>query len=179
MSHEIEINYRGYKLYWSDNRDMWCCHEAGDGIESQSLLKLKEKIDVLNRRDRKAAATPCYELNEHSAKIIEAEVIQYLKPRIHRSYYKADEEPEIEHRVAVVARRRGNERASRREMAMKALMPETPEALAAFKLFERCKQIEKAAQEISMIAWKAIPRLQPADIQKLVDLYEAEKEATE
>lgn len=182
MSDALSLNYRGYTISWSDNRDMWVCFDAGRGVENVSLLKVKEAIDRLNLTERKAAATPCFEISDYHGRgtKTESSIVQYLKPEFKHRKWGDDGEPEIEdHKVAVVARRDGSERASRRETGLNSLMPDTPEAHAAFETYQKCRAIAFEADAIAKMAFKAVPRVQLTDIQKLVDLHEQEKEASE
>lgn len=176
---KIETTYRGYKITWSENGDHWQCWEAGAGIENKSLLKLKQAIDRLALTERKNAAYPCFEISDYHSegRKTESQITQYMKRKVHRAWGK--EEEKIEHVVAVVAKRDGSTKASRRETELHKLMPDTPEALAAWEIWRKLRRVAKIADDTAKEAFKAIPRVELADIQKLVDLYEAEKASIE
>lgn len=50
---QIETEHLGFKIVYSDNRDVWFCYELD--LDAPILSKLKTKIDAFERRSRKIA----------------------------------------------------------------------------------------------------------------------------
>lgn len=175
---DLALTYRGYTIRWSDNEDCWVCYDAGKGINNVSLLKLKEAIDRLNRKERKDAALSCFEIDaRHNAvEKVEASLIEYLGPKIERAAWHENKPPQIVgHKVASVALRGGNSQASRRETTLDKFMPDTPEAHEAFHRAELAAAMVREANAVLKLAVGMIPRVSIEEIQKLVELHEADK----
>ncbi|TIT80123.1 MAG: hypothetical protein E5W57_04120 [Mesorhizobium sp.] len=175
---EIETTYRGHLIRYGENSDEWYCSDLESGNNSHaSLAKLKAKIDKMYLDLRKKAAVKAFEINPgymgRLPECIEATVTEYLKTFTEKNW-KGVEGP-TRHKVAAVALRRDNDRASRAEKELANLMPDTPEAHAAYAEALRLYEVTKAAQLAADEAFKAIPRLSLDDIRELVRIKETER----
>lgn len=160
--------YRGHTIRWSDNSDEWTCYDLSDKVRSSpKLSRIKAAIDRLYLAERKANATPCYELSQHG-KRIESTVVEYLGARTKTSW--TGNTTTTTHKVAVVAKREGSERPSRREAELTSLAPATPEVERAYSEYLALKAEAQAAADKADRAFKAIPRLSLDDIEALVRL---------
>lgn len=125
---------------------------------------------------RKKAATKAFELGgggwNGKPTINETTIIEYVKPFAEKSWKGV--EGALRHKVACVATRRGNERASRAEMELTALMPDTPDAHAAFAEALRLAEIAAEAHKAAAAALDAVPRLALEDISELVRIKQSE-----
>lgn len=167
---EVKTEYRGHVIRWSDNEDAWTCYDLSDKVRSSPKLSiLKGHIDRLYLAERKRSATPCWELSSYSNGRTEGSVVEYLKAKEERSW-SSQKVGRVQHIVAVVAQRSGSERPSRAEKDLDNLAPMTPEFDAAWAEFQRLHQLAKEAEKRARDAFTALPRLQLADVQKLVDL---------
>lgn len=167
--------YRGHTIRWSDNEDCWTCWDLSDKVRSSPKLStIKAHIDKLYLAERKANATPCYELGRERR--VESMVVEYLGERKEKSWRKLGEFT-ITHRVAVVAKRDKNDRPARKEATLPALSPVSPEADAAWQHYAVLAHELKLAERRAAEAFDALPRLKPEDVQKLIDLHNAEKES--
>ena len=174
---EIKTTYRGHEIAYGENSDEWYCRdlEAGGGSHA-SLAKLKAKIDKMYLDLRKKAAVKAFELGDGGwngkPTINETTIIEYVKAFAEKDWKGVL--GATRHKVAYVATRRGNERASRAEMELSALMPDTPEAHAAFTEAVRLAEIAAAAHKAAEAALKAVPRLTLDDIGELVRIKQSE-----
>lgn len=174
MSH-IATEYRGYRIVWSDNGDEWVSYDAGKGISSPSLAKVKAAIDRIHLSERKASAVRVFEISDHSGDSkVESLIVEYLGPKM-GSYWSGNGGQVEDHRVAVVAQRSGSSKKSRKEVELSSLMPDTPEAQAAFEAYHEKKVIADEARKRAKAAFAAIPRVDVGHIQPLVSLYERER----
>lgn len=179
MGDTPQVEYRGFKIIWSDNGDHWWCHELGSkGASNPSLSRLKTKIDEFYRKERHANAVDVYEIVASNAyhrapEITESRVIEYIEAKTDRSWSKPVGEV-IGHMVAVSARRGGNERASRVERELTSLAPSTRETLAAFEEVQRLHLELVEAEKRYNAAIQAIPRLQFQDVKTLADIRDSE-----
>ena len=157
----IEVEHRGYTIRFNENSDEWYCSAlSGKSYSAAKLSTVKAAIDRMLLSVRKASAYPCYEIGgsyhrdpmKHSAKIIE-----FVGTKIERDYSNRPKPPK--HIVASVAQRNHSEKASRREVNISELMPDTPEAHAAFALFENACAREREAHAATLAAFDAIPRV--------------------
>lgn len=180
MSEPIKIEYRGIIVTYSDNFDEWWASEMN--YSNVSLAKVKARIDKFYLDQRKASAVECFEIsqNHHLAdnKATESTIIEFVKTRYGRVNY--DTTPatrEVEgYQVAVIARREGRERAARRETDLKYLMPNTPEALAAFDHANELRRIANAHERAARDAFEAIPRVTVDMVAELKRIKESEVE---
>lgn len=169
---EPETFYRGHKIRWSDNSDEWTCYDLSDKVRSSPKLSLiKAAIDRLYLAERKANAVPCFEIG-HDGTRTESNVVEYLGAKIQRAW--SGGEQRTEHKVAVVATRKGSERPSRREAKLDDLMPSNVDVDAAWLHYQSLRAIEKRAKAAADAALKAIPRLTLDDVTALVELHDRE-----
>ncbi|TGT90884.1 MULTISPECIES: hypothetical protein [unclassified Mesorhizobium] len=174
---EIETTYRGHLIRYGENSDTWYAHDLGFEASNQSLAKLKTQIDKMYLDLRKKAAVKAFEIRPgymgQLPTCAEATVTEYLKSFSEKDY-RTGGQTLTRHKVAVVALRRDNDRASRAEKELSDLMPNTPEAQAAYDEALRLYEVTKAAQKAADEAFKAIPRLSIDDIRELVRIKESE-----
>jgi hypothetical protein len=167
----IETEYRGYRIIYSENQDEWTCHDAGDGIRHAKLTGIKAKIDAMLLAERKRGATACLEISGYGMEcimLVDATVIEYLGPIQERDGYASRWKPITDHKVAVMSRRRGSEKASRREERLSGLAQDTAEARDAWAEAMRLHKIYMDARKAYEAAVKAIPRLTLGDVMPLV-----------
>jgi hypothetical protein len=165
----LSTEYRGYTIRYNDNSDEWTCADLGRKNSAPTLSKMKANIDDYLRSIRKEAAVICYELNAHlSIKLTEATVTEYIGPTIDGSSWGSNPRHVSGHKVAIAAKREGNERIVRREGRLKDCVPMTEEAAQAITEAKRLERIAKAAQADYERAIKAIPRLTIDDVAGLV-----------
>lgn len=181
---EIETTYRGHLIRYGENSDEWYCADLESGNKSHaSLGKLKAKIDKMYLDLRKKAAIKAFEISGNSVynggvpSIEEGMVVEYIgqaKSYVSSANRGSGGYVEGAHKVAMIATRRGNERPSRAEKTIGEIMPDTPEAHAAFAEAVRLAQIAKAAVAAAVEALKAVPRLTIDDIPDLVKIKQSE-----
>ncbi|RWI96392.1 MAG: hypothetical protein EOR22_06430 [Mesorhizobium sp.] len=178
---EITTTYRGHEIRYGDNTDEWYCGDLESGNNSHvSLAKLKAKIDKMYLDLRKQGAVKAFEIQGYGGdipRLAEATIVEYLgqgKTYNSRTNHGSGGYVAGPHKIAVVATRRGNERASRAEQTFDDIMPDTPEAHAAFAEAVRLAQLARAAQAAATAALKAVPRLSLDDIRELVRIKESE-----
>ncbi|RWX72558.1 hypothetical protein [Mesorhizobium sp. M2A.F.Ca.ET.039.01.1.1] len=178
---DIEATHRGYVIRFNENSDEWYCSELGSTsgyYSSPSLSKIKARIDKMLLDVRKKSAFPCFEIGgwTHArAEKSEAQITEYLgrgKSYNHKLNHGSGGYEPGPHRVASVAQRGANEKASRKEIEINTLMPDTPEAHAAFVLFEEACRREQAAKKATKAAFDAIPRVTLDMIPDLVRIAE-------
>lgn len=164
----VETTYRGHKIYWSDNADCWTCRDLDGKMQSApKLSSIKAHIDKLYLSERKQSAVPCFEIG-HSGDFIEGSVVEYLGQRVGISWRDPNK---IGHKVAVVARREGSGKPSRREASLDEVFPMSPDTVTAYENYKRLENEAKAAQRAAYDAKQAIPRMTPEDVQALIDIY--------
>lgn len=174
MAETIETEYRGHKITYSENSDEWRCWDIE--YSNISMQKVKAKIDAFYLKLRKESAVPCYELSSYGVPSkTESTIIEFVKT-VEQRAWATNKLTKLEHKVAVVARRSGNDRASRRETEINSLMPETPEALAAFSKAEHLYADVKKATDAFNEAFAAIPRIKLEDVSELKRIKEAQTE---
>lgn len=177
MGDRIETEYRGHTIRYNDNSDEWSCSDLGFRSSHQSLKKVKERIDKMYLDLRKAAALPCYEISTYGdPSKTEAKITEYIGARFERDY-KSNERKLKGYKVAVVAKRRNNDKASRAEADLESLMPDTPEALAVFAEVEAAYEKVKAAKAVYDETVARLPRLTVDDIVELKRIKETEGSA--
>lgn len=165
---DLTTEYRGHSIRYGENSDEWYC---GDWeITADKLSVVRKKIDAEYLKMRKAAALECFELSSYNSepKIVAAQVIEYLKERWSRHWSTGKDQTFEGHEVAVVSKRQGNEKASRRKTRLHDLMPDTPEAHAALAEAKRLYGLQKQAEAATQAAIKAIPRVEVEMISDLV-----------
>ena len=181
MSEELIIHYRGFEIKWNGNREEWYCYDIdGKDGSSPKPSKIKAAIDKMYLSRRKASSVAVLEIAYGGGftrgTLIDAMVTEYVGPIVERDYSTPNGRKIVGHKVAVVAERKDNRKASRRELRLDTLASDTPEVRAAYdeyiRLFEESRRVAKLAEA----AQKAIPRLRLEDINPLVELYEKMKE---
>lgn len=173
MSDPIKTEYRGHAIFYGENSDEWHCNDVGrSGASSSSLAKVKQAIDKMYLDLRKKAATPCFEIGIYNrGQRTESVCIEYIEPVWEGGGWNTAVPRHVaNHKVAVVAKRDGSTKPSRRETKLSELMPDTPEAEAAWQEFKRLCAIAEAANKAANAAFDAIPRLTVDDIAALVEI---------
>jgi len=168
----IETTHRGYRITYSENAEEWSCLDLS--YSHPKLGTVRSRIDKLLLDERKRAGVPCYRIEGHRGTRTAASVVEFLKTTQHKSIYDRDKR-EDRHKVAIVSQPSGRERPSRSEAELSDLMPDTPEANAAF---ERAAELHRIANEAAKAAREAlalIPRLTLDDIAELKRIKDTEK----
>jgi len=164
----ISTEYRGYTVQYSENADLWNCPDCGI-VDQPTLSKVKERINAMHLKLRKASAMPCFEIagevTYSGAKVraLEGTIIEYIGPKKARYGY-----PEETHSVAVVSQRPNRDAKSRQEVYLQNLAPDTPEVRAQIAAADALGQIAHEAAEAFRAAVRAIPRVQIEDIADLI-----------
>ncbi len=170
----LEIEYRGHTVRYGENSDEWYCSDLG--YSSEKLSSVKARIDKMYLDLRKKSAVSCFEISSYrGAKKTPSSIVEYLKNNEGKKNWNSKPEP-IVHTVAVVARRDGSDKASRREAKANELMPDTPEAHAAWAIFEEKSELLKHAERAANKAFDAIPRV---TVDMMADLIAVSKSAQE
>lgn len=159
---DLRTDYKGYSIFYSENSDEWTSFDAGDHMSAPTLSKMKEKIDRLALSIRKASSTPCYEIQtgngEFVLSLVDSTVIEYLGPRVERSW--SGSKPDvIKHKIAIVGQRRGSERAARRETEITHVSPRTAEVEALVDEANRLGQIAQHAKKAFEAAKARVPTM--------------------
>lgn len=177
----IETTYRGHLIRYNDNRDEWYCSDVENS--NASLSKIKASIDKMYRDIRMKSSFDVFEMSrgsEHSnPALTPATIVEFVKTKIDRKVWKNPPTIVEDHFVAVVARRRGNERAARREANINELMPATPEAEEAWGKYVIACEGLRAAHALAERSFRAIPRIALEDIAALKAIKENEKDDTD
>lgn len=172
----ISTKYRGHVISWSDNLDEWTCYDLSDKVySSPKLSNIKAAIDRLYLAERKEASVPCWEISGHSAQRIESNVVEYLGEKVDRNW-STNQYEVVDHKVAVVATRKGNERPARKQTELGLLSPKTPEVEEAWAHYVKLDAEAKRASKRATEAYYAIPRMKVEDVAELVRLYKLEEE---
>lgn len=175
----LETTHRGYTIRYSENGDKWCSYDAGDGMEADTLSKMKEKIDRMITKAKKETAVDFLVIEDdpsaHKTTLTEAKMTGYLGPRLGRADGYSSLRKKVEgHRVEAVyvAKRWGmrGEKAARRGIDLQECCPDTPEVHAALEEANRLGLLARQAEAAHRKAVAAIPRLTLADIDHLVKL---------
>lgn len=174
----LETSHRGYTIRYSENEDKWRSYDAGDGMEAETLSKLKEKIDRMIAKQKKVTAINFFVLENDVGGgkngLTEAKMTAYLGPKIGNVSYSSLKKEVKGHSVEViyVARKYGkrDEKAARRSIDLSDCCPDTAEAHAALAEANRLGALAKRAAEDHRKAIDAIPRMTLADIEALVKL---------
>lgn len=168
---EIKIEHRGYTIRFNENADEWTCSEA-DYYSSPSLSKVKAKIDKMLLDVRKASSVTVFEISHGFGRMsrYESKLTEFVKTK-HDKDWRGNALPPS-HIVASVAARDGTKKPARREMKLSDMMPDTPEAHAAYAACETLFREAKAAEKRAIAAFDAIPRVTLDDIRALVRLAE-------
>jgi hypothetical protein len=167
----ITTEYRGHEIRYDQNADEWTSYDlAGKTKSSPSLSKIKAAIDAMYLAERKANATACLEVRNHtSLKVVDATLVEYLGPTIERSLHSQMRRIS-DHKVASVARREGSSKPSRCEMPLSCFAPLSPETDAALVRVREAETVLRRAQKAYKDAVAAIPRVTLDDIADLVRL---------
>lgn len=174
---KVSTIYRGYEIEYSDNNEEWFCHDLTDsyGVSYPKLSTVKAKIDNMISALRKKSTVEAFGLiGGPGGKPVMTPCIvtEYIGEGKESKYDRGPLFP----KVAAMAIRKGKERPSRREIGLSSIMPNTPEALAAFEIAMDAYLAAMAASNRYKEAFDAIPRLQLEHIQPLVDIYNAQQE---
>lgn len=169
----LEVEYRGYRIIYSENMDEWTCFDIGrgKGAVAPTLSKMKAKVDDYLRSIRKEAAVNCLELHTYGGlKAFEATIVEYLGPQLDGGAWTSRPKHVSGHKVAAMAQRDGATRVSRQELSLTTLAPIGDATYAAMEEAKRREAILRAAERDLKEAIAAIPRLSLADIDALVKL---------
>lgn len=170
--------YRGHSIRWSDNSDEWVCYDLSDKVRSSPKLSLiKAAIDRMYLAERKSSAVTCYELSYSGGQRTESNVVEYLGENREKSWSRPDDVT-VTHKIAVVAKRSGSERPSRRETELDKVMAVGLEADAAWAHFQELHRAAEKAKRAADDAHEALPRLALQEISALVDLHNRNLEPT-
>ena len=174
----IEVTHRGYTITFNENSDEWYCRElSGKSYSAPKLSTIKASIDRMLLSVRKKSAITCYEVSgghSRDPSKTEAQIVEFITTKNERDY-SGKAKPPV-HIVASVAQRRGSAKASRREVSIADLMPDTPEAHAAFDRLVKATEREVAAHKETLAALNAIPRVTFEMITDLVKLADEKPE---
>lgn len=170
----IKTEHRGHTIIYSENGDEWWCSDIN--YSNVSLQKVRARIDKMYLDLRKKSATPCFEISNYGkGDKVESSVVEYLDEIWEGGGWNLKTPRHLaNHKVAVVAKRQGSEKSSRREAKLSELMPVTDEANAAFEEFRRLRDIAIDAQRVANAAFDAIPRLKIEDVAELVRIKKTE-----
>ena len=175
----LETTHRGYTIRYSENEDKWRSYDAGDGMEAETLSKMKDKIDRMIAKSKKVTAIDFLVIeNEHSnykTALTEAKMTGYLGAKIasvnaHSSLHKEVKGHNVEAIYVSAKWGKRDERAERRSVCLSECCPDTQEVRAALAEANHLGLIARQAQELHRKAVAAIPRLKLADIEQLVKL---------
>jgi hypothetical protein len=174
----LETTHRGYTIQYSENQDKWWSHDAGDGMEAETLSKMKDKIDRMIAKSKKATAVHFLILdNDQSGRkttLTEAKMTGYIGPKVVNKTGYSSEKVVKGHSVEAVyvSSRWGrpDEKAARRSTGLDNCCPDTPEVHAALADANRLGQLARQADEDYRKAVGAIPRMTLEDIDHLVKL---------
>lgn len=175
----LETTHRGYTIRYSENEDKWRSYDAGDGMEAETLSKLKEKIDRMIARQKKETAISFLvimdDVSERQTVLTEAKMTAYLGPKVGNVNYSSSQKEVKGHSVEAVyvARSFGSkpdEKAARRSLDLSKCCPDTPEVEAALDEANRLGRIASEANMAHRKAVAAIPRMTLDDIESLVKL---------
>ena len=170
----IEVNYRGYMIRFNENSDEWWCGDlSGKSYASPKLSTVKAAIDRMLLSVRKESAVTCFEIGggyTANPYKVEAKIVEFIKTKQDHDW-KGNPRPPV-HIVASVAQRSGSSKASRREVNIADLMPDTPEAHAAFERLLEAAERERIATQATKAAFDAIPRVTLDMISNLVKIAE-------
>lgn len=171
----IEVNHKGYIIRFNENADEWACSEAGY-YSSASLAKVRARIDKMLLDERKASSIKAFELKGgrySRPELIEATVIAFISSKEEKDY--RGNPTGIRHTVASVARRDKNDKASRKELNLRELVPDRPDVHAAFATYVEAYKAAAEAEKHATKLFDAIPRLDLSDIASLVDIASREE----
>jgi hypothetical protein len=168
----LSTEYRGYTISYGENTDQWGCFDCG--VTAPTLSAAKAKIDALHLKLRKESAFEGYEImadegrEAMKVRAVPTKLIEYLGRKEQR-HWSSGKIAFLGHRVASMAKRSANGRASRRETMLDYIAPITPEVHAAIAEANRLGAIAFAAKQEFHQAVDAIPRAQIEDIAGLVE----------
>lgn len=163
----IETVFRGYKVHYSENRDNWACHDLD--VEAATLSKLKEKINAVLLKSRKASSIELLYLEStHSGG--EAILCKAIDHKSKKDSRRIDGDLKVfdRHSIGVMLTRRGNERASKQWVAIGDLYLDTPENLQAIQIYQNALRAAKRAREEADRARKRIDCVTIEDLQDLI-----------
>ena len=174
----LETSHRGYAIRYSENEDKWRSYEAGDGMEAETLSKLKDKIDRMIAKQKKETSINFFVLEGDHSRLVnsltEAKMTAYVGPEMKNKSYSSTEKVVVGHKVEAIYvasnwGKRG-EKAARRSIGLNDCCLDTAEVHAAVAEANRLGTIAKQAAAAHHNAVKAIPRMTLADIESLVKL---------
>lgn len=174
----LETTHRGYVIRYSENEDKWRSYDAGDGMEAETLSKLKDKIDRTIAKQKKETSINCLVLegdhNSQETGLTEAKMTAYLGPDMKNKTYSSLQKAVAGQKVEAIYSSkkygRRDEKAARRSIELNDCCLDTAEVHAALAEANRLGTIAKQAAAAHRNAVKAIPRMTLADIESLVKL---------
>lgn len=181
---ELCINYRGYEIKWNGNSEEWYCYEiAGKDYSNPRPSKIKAAIDKMYLDRRKKSSIPVLEItwggSDSKSDLLDAVVTEYVSTGSENSYPKGNRGNSVRvvtHKVAVVASRGPNEKATRKEKLISELALDTPEVRDAYAHYLELYNLSRDYLKQATAAREAIPRLTFEDVKKLYDLAESMRE---
>lgn len=153
----IETEYRGYKLSYAENRDVWECWACN--MNAPTLSKLKAKIDKLHLDLRKKSAFDCLLISLGDVRDVRALDARIVTKRRQEGFssvtYKA-----VQLRVQKSGRGGGK---STTWSDIEDIAPFGPETDAAIERLKRAQEAVRVARDEESAARKAIPRMTDDD----------------
>lgn len=160
---QIKTEHNGREITYAENQDIWRCWDLE--MEASTLSALKAKLDKFDADQRRVAQVPAfrigsmYERPEKEPVQIVLVVAEKDIPEWHKS-----EGPQV---WVVPTSKKGSK--SRQKVSLSSLMPDTPEAAAAYEAFLQASEELRLAQASASIAFKAIPRVSLEALQEVTE----------
>lgn len=165
---ELSVEHRGHKITYNENSDEWSCWDFY-GYSSVKLSNVRAYIDKQYLNIRKKNAVECFEFTHGSNKLLPTKVTEFVKHKVERPW-TGNKAPVHTYTVASICVREGSSKASRRDVSIVSLVPDTPAAHEAYQKFMRLEAAAKLAKERANKAREEIPRISLADIDGLMTL---------
>lgn len=164
---QIKTEYKGYSIYYSDNRDMWCC--GAFDLEAMSLSSLRTKIDLHDRNERRIEPVQVYVIpSEYSGGPASQLVdVTLIKPadkqgkrgvRIRREGFQAVNTYRTDPTTKKTIYQQ-EPHVYRENASMEYLAPATPEAKTAIEAYNAAWEVEHAAAARRKELHALIPRV--------------------
>ncbi|AGH31506.1 hypothetical protein LOKG_00070 [Loktanella phage pCB2051-A] len=168
-----EFEYKGYKIRFSENEDKWVSYDAG--IDNEKLSKLKQSIDRLSIKARKAASTNALMLEHGDGEFTEVDIVEYLGPKIERprikgSHHERAPRQVVNHQVATIGQAKHREKPGRILSDFDKLIPNTQDNIDRLAAIRVKGDEMRALQAEIRDMTKAIPRLTLDTIEPLVKI---------
>jgi hypothetical protein len=165
-----EFEYKGYMIRFSENEDKWVSYDAG--FDNEKLSKLKQSIDRLSIKVRKASSTNALLLENTDGVASEVDIVEYQGPKIERPYRRHERGPRqvTDHKVAVIGQRNRDERPTRILAEFCKLVPNTQDTidrLAAIRV--KSEEVRQLHVEIRTMTAE-IPRIKLDSIKPLIKI---------